>query len=321
MFIDPTNPETRRYVWEKVKENYFDKGIQIFWLDEAEPEYTVYDYDNYRYYAGSNLEVGNIYPRDYAKTFYEGMKANGIENPLNLVRCAWAGSQKYGALVWSGDIESSFQALQNQVRAGLSMGLSGIPWWTTDIGGFYGAATADVGFRELLVRWFEYGCFCPVFRLHGNRSPIHGFDGDIQAGTGMFGSGSDNEVWSYGEECYEIFRFYLLLRERMRPYIREVMKAAHEKGSPVMRTLFYEFPQDEKCWEISDEYLFGSDLLVAPVIEPKCESREVYLPAGADWTDLWSGDKYGGGCFVKVNTPIDKIPLFGKNGREFPVNI
>lgn len=319
VFIDPTNPETRKFVWEKVKKNYFEKGIQIFWLDEAEPEYSVYDFDNYRYYLGSSLETGNIYPVMYAKGFFDGMKESGVENPLNLIRCAWAGSQKYGTLLWSGDIESSFETLQNQVRAGISMGLSGIPWWTTDIGGFYGAATADVKFRELLVRWFEYGCFCPVFRLHGNRAPIHGFDGDLLAGTGTFGSGADNEVWSYGEECYEIFAFYLKLRERLRPYIREIMTQAHEKGTPVMRPLFYEFPQDENAWEVSDQYMFGADLLVAPVIEEKQTVRSLYLPKGAKWLDVWSGKMYDGGVRIETDAPLERIPLFARDGREFPI--
>ena len=136
---DPTNPEAREYVWGKAKKNYYDKGVKIFWLDEAEPEYTVYDFENYRYHLGPNVQIGNVYPAMYAKTFFDGMRAEGQENVVNLLRCAWAGSQKYGALVWSGDIHSTFESLQNQFAAGLNMGLSGIPWWTTDIGGFFGA--------------------------------------------------------------------------------------------------------------------------------------------------------------------------------------
>lgn len=138
---DATNPGAREYVWEKVKKNYYDKGIKIFWLDEAEPEYTVYDFDNYRYYLGSNLRIGNLYPREYAKGFYEGMAREGQKNIVNLLRCAWAGSQKYGALVWSGDIASSFDSMRNQLTAGLNMGIAGIPWWTTDIAGFHGGGS------------------------------------------------------------------------------------------------------------------------------------------------------------------------------------
>lgn len=136
LHFDATNPEARDYVWAKAKRNYYDKGVKVFWLDEAEPEYSVYDFENYRYHLGPNVQVGNIYPVMYAKTFFDGMKAEGQENIINLLRCAWAGSQRYGALVWSGDIKSSFPSMKNQVAAGLNMGLAGIPWWTTDIGGF-----------------------------------------------------------------------------------------------------------------------------------------------------------------------------------------
>ena len=151
-FYDATNPAARGFVWEKAKQNYYDKGIRIFWLDVAEPAYSTYDFDNYRYYLGPNLQVGNIYPLMYAKTFFDGMAAAGQENIVNLLRCAWAGSQKYGALVWSGDIASSFASMRNQLAAGLNVGLAGIPWWTTDIGGFHGGIPADEDYRELFAR-------------------------------------------------------------------------------------------------------------------------------------------------------------------------
>lgn len=112
--FDATNPAARKYIWDKARQNYHAKGIKVFWLDEAEPEYSVYDFDNYRYHAGPNLQVGNLYPREYARAFYEGMRKEGQENVVNLLRCAWAGSQKYGALVWSGDIASSWSSLRNR---------------------------------------------------------------------------------------------------------------------------------------------------------------------------------------------------------------
>ena len=319
VFMDPTNPGTREFVWNKCKQNYWDNGVRIFWLDEAEPEYSVYDYDNYRYYLGTDLEVGNVYPLYYAKTFYDGMKEAGMENPLNLLRCAWVGSAKYGALVWSGDIDSTFECFQRQLRAGLSMAVAGVPWWTTDIGGFHGADIKDPAFHELLMRWFAYGCFSPVFRLHGNRSPLYGFDGDITSGTGQFGSGADNEVWSYGEECYEIMKKYLFLRERLRPYITEQMALTHEKGLPIMRPLFFDFKADKAAWDVDDEYMFGPDILVAPVIEAGVKSRKVYLPAGATWTDAWTGKVYEGGTTVEADAPIDIIPLFLKDGAKLPI--
>ena len=163
VYFDSTNPGAREFVWEKAKKNYYDKGVRIFWLDEAEPEYNVYDFENYRYHLGSNAQVGNIYPLMFSKAFYDGMTEEGQENVVNLVRCAWAGSQRYGALVWSGDIDSSFESLKNQFTIGLNMGLAGIPWWTTDIGGFHGGDPDDEDFRECIIRWFQYGAFCPVF--------------------------------------------------------------------------------------------------------------------------------------------------------------
>ncbi len=309
---DPTNPEAREYVWKKAKANYYDKGIKVFWLDEAEPEYSVYDFDNYRYFLGSDMEVGNLYPLLYAKTFFDGMKEEGQENIINLLRCAWAGSQKYGALVWSGDIHSTFASLKNQFAAGLNMGIAGIPWWTTDIGGFFGADIHDSKFHEILVRWFEYGTFCPVMRLHGYRWPLQPQQGTTGGAACI--SGAPNEVWSYGDKVYEICTKYLKIREAMKPYITKIMEEAHEKGTPVMRPLFYDFPEDASCWENETQYMFGPDVLVAPVMDEEVEEMTVYLPKGSVWVNSWTGDIHEGGQKVAVKTPIDQIPLFTRNG-------
>ena len=310
---DATNPKARQYLWEKVKKNYYKKGIKIFWLDEAEPEYTAYDFDNYRYYRGTDLEIGNLYPVDYAKTFYEGMKAEGQENIVNLLRCAWAGSQKYGALVWSGDIASSFESMRNQIAAGLNMGLAGIPWWTTDIGGFHGGDPTDPAFRELFVRWFQWGTFCPVMRLHGDREPRQPQYGTTGGATCR--SGAANEVWSYGEEVFKICKKYLQIREKLRPYIRELMREAHEKGSPVMRTLFYAYPEDPLCWKVEDEYLFGADILVAPIYHAKQKTRNVYLPGKEVWLEYETKKEYAGNQWIEVESPIEKMPVFVKKAK------
>ena len=305
---DATNPAARAFVWSKAKQNYYDKGVKIFWLDEAEPEYTAYDFDNYRYYLGPNLQIGNVYPVDYARTFYEGMEAEGQKNIINLIRCAWAGSQKYGALVWSGDIASSFESLRNQLAAGLNMSLAGIPWWTTDIGGFHGGDPNDPAFRELFVRWFQWGAFLPVMRLHGDREPRQPQVGTT--GGAACCSGGPNEVWSYGEEVYEICKKYLSLRESLRDYTRSVMAAAHAHGEPVMRPLFYEFPADPTAWEVEDQYCFGPDYLVAPILEAGQRTRRVYLPQGASWTSLDTQETISGGCWVEVPAPLDTMPVF-----------
>ena len=308
--FDATNPAAREYVWQKAKQNYYDKGVRIFWLDEAEPEYEVYQFDNYRYHIGSNLQIGNIYPAMYARAFYEGMQKEGQENILNLLRCAWAGSARYGALVWSGDIASTFEVLRRQLAAGLNMGIAGIPWWTTDIGGFHGGDPKDPAFQELLARWFEFGAYCPVMRLHGDRDPKQPQYGETGGATCL--SGADNEVWSFGEEDYEICKKYLAVRETMRPYLREVMREAHEKGTPVMRPLFYDFPDDKTAWEIEDQYMFGPNKLIAPVLEAGKRSREVYLPCGARWKNIETGECFEGGQTITADAPLDVIPVFEK---------
>ena len=318
LHYDATNPEAREYVWQKAKQNYYEKGIKVFWLDEAEPEYTAYDFENYRYHLGPDVQVGNIYPVMYAKTFFDGMKAEGQENIINLLRCAWAGSQRYGALVWSGDIKSSFPSMKNQVAAGLNMGLAGIPWWTTDIGGFFGANVKDPEFHELLIRWFQYGCFCPVMRLHGYRWPLQPQQGTT--GGAECVSGAPNEVWSYTTQVYDILSEYLRMRERLRPYVTKRMQEAHEKGTPVMRPMFYDFPDDPICWEVETQYLFGPDILVVPITDAGCRTIEVYLPAGASWTNAWSGEKFQGGQWITADAPIEQIPLFARDGFDIPVH-
>jgi alpha-D-xyloside xylohydrolase len=318
-FYDATNPEARAFVWQKAKANYFDRGIRTFWLDEAEPEFGIYDFDNYRYHAGPVMQVGNIYPALHAKGFYDGLTQAGVENPLNLVRAAWAGSQRYAALVWSGDIYSNFRALREQLAAGLSMGIAGIPWWTTDIGGFIGGDPQSSEFRELVVRWFEWGCFCPVFRLHGDRVPYQPPAEPMRNGIQQFGSGAANEVWSFGDEAYEHLKRYLFLRERLRPYLRRLMHEASSLGAPPMRPLFFDFPQDARAWEIETEYMFGPDLLVAPVMEAGQRTRSLYLPAGAAWTSAWTGSEYAGGQQIEVAAELGTIPLFLRDGARLPI--
>lgn len=319
VFYDTTHPGARKFVWEKCKENYYKKGIRIFWLDEAEPEYGPYDFDNYRYYAGPALQCTNIYPNMYAKGFYDGLKEAGEKEILSLVRCAWAGGQKYGALTWSGDIHSSFRAMREQLQAGLNMGMAGIPWWTSDIGGFIGGDISDPYFKELLLRWFAWGAFCPVFRMHGERSPWYEREQEFINNVRQLTSGQDNEVWSFGEENYEILKEYLFIRERLRPYIREVMREASESGAPVMRPMFFDFPEDKVCWETEDQYMFGPDLLVAPVMEMGMRSRSVYLPKGLKWTEAKSGKVYEGGQRVEADAPVDVIPVFVREGRTYEI--
>lgn len=311
--FDATNPEAREYLWNLCKKNYADYGIDMFWLDNAEPDYSVYDFGNFRYQMGPALECSNIYPKFYSQTFYDGMKADGHKNFVNLERCAWVGSQKYSQVLWNGDVQSSWECLADSITEGLNMGLAGIPWWTTDIGGFMWGNVNDPAFKELLLRWFEFGVFLPVMRLHGDRDPhdIPPLDKDPERGYGggyLF-TGRDNEIWSYGEEPQKIMTEQIRLREKLKSYIAKVMKEAAENGSPAMRTMFYEFPDDAQCWLLKDQYMFGSDYLVAPVIKLGARERDVYLPKGR-WENIHTGEVLEGGRTVKAAAPIENIPVF-----------
>ncbi|MFD4636097.1 TIM-barrel domain-containing protein [Lentzea sp. NPDC058436] len=310
-FYDATNPEAREYLWERLRRGYHDVGVSVFWLDACEPELKPGHQNHLRYHAGPGLEVGNLYPRENARTVHEGLTALGETEVISLNRSSWAGAQRYGAALWSGDIGTDFATLRAQIKAGLNVMLSGIPWWTTDIGGFHGGDPGDPAYREVLVRWFQYGAFCPLFRLHGNRGSGHGLE------PGM--TGSPNEVWSYGEEAYEILTAFLRLRERLRPYVMEQMRTTATTGVPPMRPVFLEFPQDPEAWLIEDAFLLGPDLLVAPVTEAGAREREVYLPAGARWTDAWTGEEHEGGRTVVVAAPLERIPLFLRDGARLPV--
>lgn len=312
-YYDATNPQARDFIWAQVYEHYYQQGIKTFWLDVCEPEMFPVDPDNLRFFLGNGAEVATIYPLLHERGFYEHMQAAGETQVLNLCRSAWAGSQRYGAVVWSGDISSTFETLRVQVRAGLNMAMSGIPWWTTDIGGFYGADIASPTFRELIVRWFQYSTFCPLFRLHGYRNP--------ESNTAMMiQTGGPNEVWSFGEEAYAIITDLLFLRERLRPYLMEQMQQAHQTGIPPMRPLFFDFPQDERAYTVDDQYLFGPDLLVAPVLYEGARSRNVYLPSGTTWTDAWTGELFQGGYSFVAEAPLTRIPLYLKANASLPIN-
>src|SRR5690606_13079633 len=212
------------------------------------------------------------------------------------------------AAVWSGDIPATWESLRQQVRAGLSIAIAGIPWWTTDIGGFHGGDPRDPDYRELMVRWFQYGAFCPLFRLHGNREP--------RTPTGWDETGGPNEVWAFGDEAYAIIKDVMLMRERLRPYLHEQMDVAATKGLPPMRPLFVDFPDDERAWAVDDQMMFGPDVLVAPVTEAGARSRPVYLPGTGRWRHVWSGRVYEGGAEIVEEAPLSHIPVYVREGAQ-----
>ncbi len=309
-FYDPTNPRTRTFVWDLIRSNYVSHGIGIWWLDASEPELNPPHPSNLSLYAGPGAQVSNIYPRDNARLYAEGMAQDGLPQTVLFSRSAWAGSQKYGAAVWSGDIPATWESLAIQVRAGLNIAISGIPWWTTDIGGFHGGNPSDPAYQELVVRWFQFGAFCPLFRLHGDREPRNA--------DGYANSGGPNEPWSYGEAAYAIIADTIRMRERLRPYVHEQMTAAAKTGLPPMRPLFVDFPEDDGSWQIDDQFMFGPDLLIAPVLTAGATSRSVYLPEGA-WTNAWTGEQVLGAQTLNVDAPIERIPVFTRAGATLPL--
>ena len=311
-FYDPTNPEARAYLWATVKRNYADLGINVFWLDACEPEIVPLHHANLRFWAGNGAEIANLYPREHARTFAEGMAADDADHDgMTFSRSAWAGSQRYGAALWSGDIGVDFATLRRQITAGLNTALSGLPWWCADIGGFHGGDPTDPAYQEVMIRWFQFGAFSPLFRMHGDRAPRTPLGRDI--------TGGPNEVWSYGDRAYAIMTDYLALRERLRPYLQQQMETAASTGLAPMRALFLEFPQDPRAWEVSDQYLLGPDLLVAPVLEAGATGREVYLPAGARWTCAWTSETFTGGAAYTCPAPLERIPLFLRDDARLPI--
>lgn len=315
-FYDATNPEARAYHWARVREGYARHGFEAFWLDADEPEAYPAHPGNLRYHLGDGRAVNNAYPLLHQQGYAEHMAADGIEDGVLLSRSAWLGTQRHPVVVWSGDVRSTFEDLARQVRAGLNMAMSGIPWWTTDIGGFKGGDIRDPAFHELLMRWFEYGVFCPVFRLHGFRRDSAG---DPRLGRDFLAGGADNEIWSFGDEVEAHLTACIHLRERLRPYLARQMAAAHETGLPPMRPLFVDFPRDPDAAGIEDQFMLGPDLLVAPVLAAGARTRRAYLPAGETWRDAWTGAVLHGGAWVDVPAPLGRIPVFLRGDADVPI--
>lgn len=307
--IDPTNPAARKFIFKKLKENYLDNGVDLLWFDEAEPEIHPEQFDNIITYEGRGDEMALLYPYYYSQLVYDGLKEMGREDIITLSRAAYTGAQKFGTLVWSGDIRSSFESLTEQVKAGLNMSMCGIPWWNTDIGGFYGGDITSEYMRELIVRWFQYGVFSPVMRLHGSR------DGADRTRDIKEPTGGDNEVWSYGEKNTPILSELIKLRYRLIPYIKKQMETASREGIPVMRPMFFEFPEDEICYKTGDQYMFGDDILFAPITVQGQTKRKVYLPEGI-WVSTKDRMVYEGSQWIEAEAEIDEFIAFVKEGAE-----
>lgn len=306
--IDATNEKTREFVWSRIKQNYIDNGVDGIWLDESEPEINPVRFDNLVFSKGAGDAVALLSPYYYSKMVYDGMKSIGRNDIITLTRCGYFGCQRLGSLVWSGDIKSTFESLKATVHAGINMSMCSIPWWNSDVGGFWGGDTTSDYFKELIVRWFQFGVFCPVLRLHGNRNR-HGESSGLKEA-----SGDPNELWSFGEENFEILRELVELRERMRAYIKKHMDIASKTGYPLMRPMFFEYPDDEICYQTGEQYIFGDDIIFAPVVDEGQEKKSFYIPDG-EWILTMNGKTYTKG-WHEVRLTIKDFVALVKKGTD-----
>lgn len=316
--LDTTNQAAGQWFWDTIQTSYGSRGFSSWWVDENEP-----DINPHPYYldAGTGARVHNLYPLTHTKAIYEGHRRDRTDRCLTLSRSAYHGAQQYGTTFWSSDIHPTWDVFRRQIPCGLNFSASGFAYWSSDIGGWHGIpqqqveddsyksllietgeaqATGDDTFNyaELYVRWFQYGAFCPTFRAHGTRP--------------------ENEVWSFGETAEKILVQYLKLRYRLMPYIYSLAWRTHTRGTPFMRALFMDFPEDPNVRDVKYNYMFGPAFLVAPVCTPGANTREVYLPNSAGWYNYWTGEHYSGGQTIRVDAPLDTLPLFVRAGSIIP---
>jgi alpha-D-xyloside xylohydrolase len=294
--IDSTNPAAREWYWDRIRDNIAARGFDWFWLDETEPDLVP---DGYFYSIGSGDRYHNLFPLLHTQGVAEGSRRDR-PNKRNLIlaRAAYLGSQRHGSLFWSSDINGTWEALKRQIPTGLNFTASGLAYWGNDIGGWIPPAQSD-DYPELITRWYEYGTFTPTMRAHGLRKAT--------------------EVWAYGKQAEVAISKYLRLRYALLPYIYSLGKQTYDTGAPFMRALFMDFPNDPHVTNLGDEYMFGPAFLVAPVTEPGRESRQVYLPAGREWYNYWTNERFAGGQTITVAAPLDTIPLFVAAGSIIPM--
>ena len=301
---DATNPAARKYYWDLVNKGLFSIGADAWWMDTTEPE-TEGQEENillgHKLAAGSGDRYVNDFPLLDTGAIYQGQRsATDKKRVYILSRSAFAGEQRNAVTAWSGDINSDWFSFRRQVPAGLNFALSGIPYWTTDIGGFVFGSPTDPAFRELFVRWFQWGTFNPILRVHGTRSP------------------DENELWSYGPEAQKILVNFDRLRYRLLPYIYSLAwKTTNESYTP-MRPLVMDFRADARAADIGDEFMFGPAFLVNPVTEPGATTRQIYLP-DTKWYDFWTGAQTAGGKTIIANAPMDLLPLYIRAGSIVPL--
>jgi alpha-D-xyloside xylohydrolase len=301
---DAFNPAAREYYWKLMDKGLFQIGADAWWLDTDEPETEGRETNilvTNKVALGSGARYANLYPLMTTSAVYEGQRKTSEQKRVFILsRSAFAGAQRNSIAAWSGDVESNWLSFARQIPAGLNFELSGIPYWTTDIGGFIIGNPDDPAYRELFVRWFEYGTFCPIFRLHGTRTT------------------NQNELWSYGAQAQTILTSYDRLRYRLMPYIYSLAWKTTSEAYTPMRALAMDFRTDTRALNIGDQFMFGPALLVNPVTEPSATSRRMYLPK-AKWYDFWTGRAVNGGGVIETAAPLERIPLFVRGGSIVPL--
>ena len=304
---DPSNSAGRDVYWNRLPGKLFAQGWDAFWLDSAEPE-EVWPHMGDAILRDKQLSIGNgaeytnVFPLLHTLGVQDHWKAqNSGKRVFLLTRSAFLGQQRVGATVWSGDVHTNFWALSHQVPAGLNFALSGYPYWTTDIGGYWPAfpgATEQPAYQELYARWFEFGTFCPIFRTHGHRD--------------------HNELWTYDKVEPALIRFDKL-RYRLMPYIYSLAWKVSSEDYTIQRPLVMDWRTDEKTWEIGDQFMFGPALMVNPVLKAGATHRTVYLPASPKRYDFWTGDALSGVAEIEAEAPLDRIPLYVRAGSILPM--
>ena len=299
-WVDLFNPKAQKLYWSDINRNLFSIGLDGWWLDASEPEGDPLKNDNT--FLGPGKIVRNAYPLYETSAVYDGQRATTpTKRVVILSRSAFAGQQRNGSISWSGDISANWQTLQRQIPAGLGFAMSGFPYWTTDIGGFFRPADqyTSPDYHELLIRWFQFGTFCPIFRIHGYQSRT--------------------EMWNYGPQVEKILTEYDQLRYRLLPYIYSSAWGVTSRGQIIMKALPFVYPNDPSLRDISDQFFFGDSLLISPVTSPHATSREVVLPAANDWVDFWTGRTYRGGQTIQADAPLNRIPIMVKAGSIVPM--
>jgi alpha-D-xyloside xylohydrolase len=299
-WTDFFNPAAQAAFWSNLKNGIFNDGMDSWWMDASEPEFDVLK--DKQTFLGSGNSVRNAYPLYVTKAIYEGQRsATDRKRVVILTRSAFAGQQRNAAASWSGDISANWITLRRQISAGLSFSMSGLPYWTTDIGGFFRPEDqyTSEAYHELLIRWFQYGTFCPIFRVHGYKS--------------------NAELWNYGAQAERVLTQYDELRYRLLPYIYSAAWGVTKNGDTLMRALPLEFSSDPRAQGVSDQFMFGQALLINPVISEGATQRNAYLPAGQDWVDFWTGKRASGGEVISAEAPLERIPMYAKAGSVIPV--